>query len=268
MKKILMTGAAGGVGTFLRSEFRGHYHLRLTDMTAIDDCGPDEEFVKADLSNMEAIQNAVAGVDGIIHLGGYSVEGDWETLLNANIIGTYNLFESARLDGVKRIVFASSNHAMGFYERDKTIDHTAPPRPDTRYGLTKVFGESLARLYADKYGAEVMNIRIGNVGEKPIDVRRLSIWISPRDLAQLISIGLEHPDINYEIVYGMSDNKRAWWDNSNAQRLGYRPQDRSEDYAADVLAEHSANTGNPLADARQGGDFVTAETIPNPAKVD
>ena len=177
MKKILMTGAAGVVGTFLRNEFRGRYHLRLTDMTAIDDCGPDEEFVEADLSNLEATQNAVAGVEGIIHLGGYSVEGDWGTILNANIIGAYNLFDAARIDGVKRIVFASSNHAVGFYKRDTTIDHTAARRPDTRYGLSKAFGESLASLYADKYGAEVMNIRIGNVAEKPIGVRRLSIWI-------------------------------------------------------------------------------------------
>ena len=263
-----MTGAAGVVGTFLRGEFRGRYHLRLTDMTDLDDCGPDEEYVKADLNNLEAIQNAVAGVDGIIHLGGYSVEGEWESILNANIIGCYNIFEAARQNGVKRVVFASSNHAVGFYERDTTIDHTARPRPDTRYGLSKVFGELVGSLYADKYGAEVMNIRIGNVAEKPIDVRRLSIWISPRDLAQLISIGLEHPDINYEIVYGMSDNKRAWWNNANAQRLGYAPQDRSEEYAAEVLAEHSADTGDALADALQGGDFVTAESIIHPAKMD
>ncbi len=268
MKKILMTGAAGVVGTFLRNEFRGRYHLRLSDMTAIDDCGPDEEFVEADLSNLEATQNAVAGVEGIIHLGGNSVEGDWGTILNANIIGTYNLFESARIDGVKRVVFASSNHAIGFYERSQTIDHTDTLRPDTRYGLTKAFGESLASLYVDKYSAEVMSIRIGNVAEKPIDVRRLSIWISPRDIAQLVSIGLEYFDIKYEIVYGMSDNKRAWWDNSNALRLGYAPQDRSEDYAAEVLAEHSADTGDAVADAHQGGDFVTAESIIHPAKMD
>ena len=263
-----MTGAAGVVGTFLRGEFRGRYHLRLTDMAAIDDCGTDEEYVKADLSNLEAIQNAVAGVDGIIHLGGYSVEGEWESILNVNIIGCYNLYEAARLNGVKRVVFASSNHAVGFYKRETTIDHTDRTRPDTRYGLSKVFGESLGSLYADKYGAEVMNIRIGNVAEQPIDVRRLSIWISPRDLAQLVSIGLEHPDINYEIVYGMSDNKRAWWNNANAQRLGYAPQDRSEEYAAEVLAEHSADTGDALADALQGGDFVTAESIIHPAKMD
>ena len=266
MKTILLTGAAGGVGVFLRKEFRGRYRLRLSDIVALDDCGPQEEFIGADLGDLSAIRNAVAGVDGIVHLGGFSVEGDWDTILSANIIGTYNLFEAARIEGVKRIVFASSNHAMGFYGRDETVDHTDYPRPDSRYGLSKVFGEVLGRLHADKYGAEVMAIRIGNVAEEPIDVRRLSIWISPRDLAQLMVIGLERPGIQFEVVYGMSDNKRAWWDNSNALRLGYAPRDRSEDYAAKVLSEHSADTGDPLADARQGGTFVSTEAGGDPTK--
>lgn len=266
MKTILLTGAAGDVGAFLRKEFRGRYRLRLSDIAVLDDCGPDEEFVAADLGDFAAVRRAVAGVDGIIHLGGFSVEGDWDTILNANIIGTNNLFESARIEGVKRIVFASSNHAMGFYGRDQTIDHNQYPRPDSRYGLSKVFGEAMGSLYADKYGAEVMNIRIGNVAEEPLDVRRLSIWISPRDLAQLVSIGLEHPDIRFEIVYGMSDNARAWWDNSNAMRLGYAPQDRGEDHAAKVLSKHSADTGDPLADSRQGGTFVSTESGGDPTK--
>ncbi len=266
MKTILVTGAAGGVGTFLREQYRGRYRLRLSDIAPVADCGPDEVFVAADLGDFAALRSAAAGVDGIIHLGGFSVEGDWDTILNANIIGTNNLYEAARAEGVKRIVFASSNHAMGFYRRDRTVDHGDYPRPDSRYGLSKVFGEVLGQLHADKYGAQVMAIRIGNVAEAPIDVRRLSIWISPRDLAQLMSIGLEHPDIRFEVVYGMSDNKRAWWDNSNALRLGYAPQDRSEDFAAKVLAEHSADTGDPLADAHQGGTFVSTESGGDPLK--
>jgi uronate dehydrogenase len=268
MKTILMTGAAGGVGTFLRKEFQGRYRLRLSDLAEPDGRAADEEFVKADLADLAATRKAVAGVDGIIHMGGYSVEGDWDSILNANIIGTYNLFEAARLEGVKRIVFASSNHAMGFYDRAETIDHANYPRPDSRYGVSKVFGEALGSLYADKYGAEVMSIRIGNVAARPGDVRLLSIWISPRDLAQLVSIGLEHPDIRCEVVYGMSDNERAWWDNSNAIRLGYAPRDRGEDYADEVFAEHSADTGDPLADALQGGAFVSAEAGGDPTKPD
>jgi len=259
MKKILLTGAAGGVGGVLRTEYRETYELRLSDIVAIDDCSPNETFIQADLADLEAARQIAAGVDGIIHLGGFSVEGDWETILNANIIGARNLYEAARLEGVKRIVFASSNHAMGFYGRDETIDHTDQPRPDSRYGLSKVFGEALGRLYADKYGAEIFNIRIGNVGDEPLDVRRLAIWISHRDIAQLIAIGLEHPDITYETVYGMSDNKRAWWDNANAVRLGYAPMDKSEDYAESVLAGFAQDTGDPLADSSQGGNFVSSE---------
>ena len=266
MKTILITGAAGGVGAMLRQEFRGRYRLRLSDIAPIGDLSADEEFVQADLADLDAVRRAVAGVDGILHLGGFSVEGDWETILSANIIGCRNLFEAARLEGVKRIVFASSNHAMGFYPRSQTIDHTAYPKPDSRYGLSKVFGEALGSLYADKYGMEVMNIRIGNAGDEPLDVRRLSIWISPRDLAQLVGIGLDHPDIRFEIVYGMSDNARAWWDNSNAYRLGYKPQDKAEDYAEKVLAEHSADTGDPLGDALQGGTFCSAELGGDPHK--
>lgn len=131
-----------------------------------------------------------------------------------------------------------------------------------------MFGEALASLYADKYGVSSMCIRIGNVAEQPNDARLLSIWISPRDTAQLVSIGIDHPEIRFEIVYGMSDNARAWWDNSNAYRLGYRPQDRSEDHAAAVLARHPELTGDPVADRYQGGRFCSAEAGGDPTKPD
>jgi uronate dehydrogenase len=264
MKKILITGAAGSVGSFLRKEFAGRYALRLSDIKTIDDLGNDEEFLKADVSKFEDMLRVVEGVDGIVHLGGFAVEGTWEVIFNANIVGTYNVFEAARQKGVRRIVLASSNHAIGFYRRDQTIDHTAYPRPDTRYGVSKVFGEALGSLYSDKYGAEVMCIRIGNAETRPLDVRRLSVWISPRDLAQLVGIGLDHPDIKFDIVFGMSDNKRAWWDNSNAHRLGYKPRDKGEDYAAQVTAEHPAKTGDAVADAHQGGSFCSTESGGDP----
>jgi uronate dehydrogenase len=266
MKTILLTGAAGGVGTFLRRELAGRYRLRLSDIRPIESLGAGETFVAGDCAKLEDMLRAVESVDGVIHLGGFSVEGPWETILPANIVGTYNLFEAARQRGVKRVIFASSNHAVGFYKRTERIDHTVYPKPDGRYGLSKMFGEGVARLYADKYGVGSMCIRIGNVAERPVDVRRLSIWISPRDLAQLIGIGLDHPDIAFEIVYGASDNARAWWDNTNAHRLGYRPQDRSEDYAVDVLSKHPATTGDAIADAHQGGSFCTSETGGDPFK--
>ena len=261
MKTILLTGAAGGVARQTRPLLREHYRLRLSDRTAVSDATPEEEDVPADLGDMVALRRAIAGVDGIVHLGGYSLEANWDTIHDANIVGCHNLFEAARLEGVKRIVFASSNHAMGFYPREETVGIDAPVRPDTRYGLSKAFGEALGGLYAYKYGAEVLSIRIGNVAPAPVDRRRLAIWLSPRDFVQLARIGLEHPGIRHEIVYGMSDNARAWWDNSNAHRLGYRPLDRAEDFAAEALATDPGPSGDQRIDDYQGGPFCAAESM-------
>jgi uronate dehydrogenase len=261
MKLILLTGASGQVGTMIRPLLRTDYRLRLSDRRPIADPVEGEELAPAELTDFAAVRKAVSGVDGIIHLGGYPIEADWETIHQSNIIGLYNLFEAARLEGVKRIVFASSNHAIGFYPRAQTIPADITVRPDSRYGLSKAFGEATASLYAYKYGAEVMSIRIGNVTERPLDQRRLSIWVSPRDLVQLIRIGLERPGVKHEIVYGVSDNKRSWWDNGAATRLGYRPQDRSEDYAAEVVATTPAKTGDDRIDLNQGGEFCIAEKL-------
>jgi uronate dehydrogenase len=149
---------------------------------------------------------------------------------------------------------------VGFYRRDKTIDHAVYPKPDSRYGVSKVFGEALGSLYADKYGMEIFNMRIGNVNVKPVDKRRLSIWISPRDLAQLVTIGIEHPDIRFEIVYGVSGNTRSWYDNSNATRLGYKPEDDSEPQAKEVIANEKPGA-DPFVEKYQGGVFVRIEKI-------
>jgi uronate dehydrogenase len=175
------------------------------------------------------------------------------------------VFEAARRNGIKRVVFASSSHTLGFYPRKQVLDHCAPPRPDSRYGVSKVFGETLARLYVDKYGLEVCCLRIGTVQPAPTDKRRLSLWVSPRDLAQLISIGVEHPAIKFEILYGVSGNKRSFYDNSNAERLGYRPQDNSEHYAKEVLKREKPS-GNPMIETYQGGVFTIAEKLLNPAR--
>ena len=259
MKTILMTGAAGGIGSYLRPELKGKYALRLSDRDTIQDLDENESFVSADLTDLEAVRAAVDGVDGILHFGGHASEGAWEDILDANIIGMRNIYEAARLCGVRRVVWASSNHAVGFYRRDQTIDHTVYPKPDSRYGVSKVFGEAMGSLYADKYGLEVVNLRIGNVATEPVDKRRLAIWISPRDLAQLCSIGLDHPDIKFEIFYGASENVRGWYDNSNAEGYGYNPQDRSEDYAAAVLAKEPPATPDDPDEVYQGGAFVSSE---------
>jgi len=266
MQKILITGAAGDVGTRLRKLLKGVYSLRVSDIRKPADLGADDEFVAADLGDYEQTKQITAGIDGIVHLGGYSVEGPWETIHKSNIVGCYNLFEAAYRSGVKRVVFASSNHAVGFYRRDQKIGVDVTVRPDSRYGVSKAFGEAVGALYADKHGLQVTCIRIGNVGDKPLDKRRLSIWVKPEDLAQLIRIGLEHPDIRFEIFYGVSDNEAGWWDNSNARRFGYRPQFRSEIFRDEAMAAQAKLPADPIGDRFQGGPFCSDEYDADPAR--
>jgi len=262
-KVVLVTGAAGGIGGHLRRELADKYDLRLSDIRPLPDRAPGERFAKANIARLADALRIMKGVDAVIHLGGYSVEGPWADILEANIIGGYNVFEAARRRGVRRFLFATSNHAVGFYPRAQMIDHRVPVRPDGRYGVSKVFGEALGSLYADKYGLEVFCMRIGNVAPEPVDARRLSIWISPRDFAQLCTIGLEHRAVRFEIVYGISGNARRWYDNSNAERLGYRPLDDSEPHAASILAREPP--GEAVGALVQGGPFAVLEQIPNPA---
>lgn len=259
MKRVLLTGAAGSVGSFMRRELAGVYpELILADMRPINDLGPGETCLPLDITDASTFTKACAGVDGILHFAGQAGESRWEDIRARNIDGVYNLFEAARIQGVGRVCFATSNHAVGYYRRDERVNPDMKVLPDSLYGVSKAFGEAIGAMYAYKHGIGVFMMRIGNVAEKPVDKRRLSIWISPRDMAQLCRIGLEHPDIGYEIVFGVSDNDRTFYDNSNAYRLGYKPQDQAEDHAAEVLAaEPPANPDDP-AEAYQGGSFVSA----------
>jgi len=264
-----MTGAAGGVATMIRPYLRElASELILSDLGDIDDVQPGETSIPADLTDLASMEKLLKGADGLVHLGGQSVEADWETVLNANIIGLHNTYEAARRQGCERIIFATTNHVVGFYRRQQTIDHNVMPRPDSRYGASKAFGEALGRMYADKHGLRFLNIRIGNVGDKPLDIRRLSIWISPRDLSQLIGIGLTHPDLHFDVVYGASKNARAWWDNTNAYRLGYRPQDKAEDYAEIAHAASEASPDDQVTAQFQGGTFCAHEFDGDVQKID
>lgn len=265
--RIVMTGAAGGVGAMTRPFLAGHFdEVVLSDVTPITDLNAGERFVPADLTDMAAMEALLDGVDGIIHLGGQAVEAPWETILERNIVGLYNTYEAARVKGVKRIVFATTNHVVGYYRRQRTIDDTVMPRPDSRYGASKAFGEALGRMYADKHGVGVFNVRIGNCDQQPVDLRRLSIWVSPRDLAQLFRIGLTHPDIHFEVVYGASKCARSWWDNSNAYRLGYVPEDEAEDHAE--VAHQKSQPEDPITAQFHGGPFTAAEFTGDPKRID
>ncbi len=253
-----MTGAAGRIGTFMRAELAGKYKLRLSDIKPVKDLKPGETFMRADISNLKDALRITKGVDAVVHFGGQSGEHDWEHILQANIIGFHNTLEAARSNGVKRFLVATSNHAVGFYPVTQTINHRVYPKPDSRYGVSKVFNEALSSLYADRYGMEMFCMRIGNVNSAPIDRRRLAIWISARDMAQLVILGLERPKLHFEIVYGISDNARAWFDNTNAYRMGYQPRDRSETYAAEIL-QREGPPGNTPADIFQGGGHCMSE---------
>lgn len=260
MQSVLITGAAGGIGTRMRALLKGVYpHLRISDLAPPKDLGADENFVPADLADMAQVEKAVAGIEGIVHLGGFSVEGSWETIHRANIVGCYNLFEAAYRAGVKRVVFASSNHAVGFYPRRRKIGVDEPVRPDSRYGISKAFGEAVGAFYAYKHGLRVTCLRIGNFADAPADKRRLAIWLRPDDLAQLIRIGLEHPDIRYEIFFGASDNERSWWDNGAAFRFGYQPAGRAEDHREAAFAAQARLPADPIGDWYQGGPFCSDE---------
>jgi len=260
MRRIVVTGAAGGIGTMIRPLLAPFYcGLVLSDRVTPANLLAGEKFIAADLARPDEVARAVAGAHSVIHFGGYSVEGTWNQILNANIIGCYNLFEAARQAGVKRVVFASSNHAVGFYRRSRRIGSDLTVRPDSRYGVSKAFGEALGAMYSDKHGMIVTCLRIGNVGRVPLDVRRLAIWISPEDIVQLIRIGLEHPDIRFEILYGASDNATSWWDNARAYELGYRPNGKSEDHRAHAEAEQRKIGADPVGDLFQGGAFCSTE---------
>jgi len=196
------------------------------------------------------------GVDAVIHLGGVSTEQPWEAILPANIVGTYNLYEAARRHGVRRVVFASSNHVTGFYRQDEVIPAGAPPRPDGLYGLSKAFGENLAQLYHDRHGIETVSLRIGSSFPAPINRRMLATFLSYDDLERLVLAALTAPVVRHTVICGVSANARLWWDNTPARHLGYVPQDSSAPWAAEIeRTEPAADTGDPAC-IYQGGAFV------------
>lgn len=258
LKTLLLTGAAGTVGTAMRPLLKAlSQTVVLSDLSDISDLQPHERFVKCDLADHAAVNALVAGVDGIIHLGGISIEKPFELILKGNIEGVYNLYEAARHNGKPRIVFASSNHTIGFHSRDQRLDSDSPMRPDSLYGVSKCFGENLASFYYDKFQQETLSVRIGSCTPKPVTTRMLATWLSVGDLVSLCRAGFEAPRLGHAVVYGASNNDESWWDNGNARFLGWKPQDSAAKWRAEVLAEAGKEDPQDPAIIYQGGVFTT-----------
>jgi uronate dehydrogenase len=238
---VAVTGAAGGIGSILARDLERD--LRLTDLRPAPGCRP------LDLRDLAAVEEAFSGVDAVIHLGAISTEAPFEDILDHNLRTTYNVLEAARRRGVRRVVFASSNHVTGMYARSDRIGPEEPIRPDSYYGVSKAFGEALGRLYAEKWGVSVVCIRIGTCIERPLDTRHLSTWLSPRDAISLFNAALDAP-CQFSVVYGVSANTRGWWDLAGARELGYRPADNAEAFAGEVVEDPSERYDT------QGGVFT------------
>ncbi len=237
MKKIVLTGAAGRLGSYLREPLSKLCDgLVSSDLSAgIGDCYVGESYVQADLASFEQIHALLEGADMVVHFGAYGDEADFNTILGPNIIGAYNVWEAAHKQGVRRVVYASSIHAVGMHAKQDHIGIGARHRPDTFYGLAKCFAEDLASLYWDKRGIESVCLRILSCA-KVSNARALGTWLSYDDLIHLVERAIDTPVTGFAVVYGVSNNDRVPVDNSKANLLGYRPKDNAEQFAEEILA--------------------------------
>jgi len=256
LKRLLITGAAGALGRVLRDKLGADAAIRrLSDRSPMAAAGAGEEVIVCDLADKAAVEALLKDVDAVVHLGGISVEGPFEPILQSNIIGIYNLYEAARKNGVGRVVFASSNHAVGFHPQSRTINADDPQRPDGYYGIAKCFGENLSRFYFDRYGIQTVCMRIGSSFPEPMDRRMLTTWLSYDDLAALVRRALFAPDVGHTIVFGASNNRDSFWDNSKAAHLAWTPKDSAEPWRERLEAEPPLQAGDPLM-IYQGGRYT------------
>ncbi len=252
MEHILITGAAGRLGRVLRAGLRAPNRiLRLVDIADLGKAEDREELYTIDATDLAAMMAAMKGIDTVIHLAAYPEEAPWETIFPLNYNLTYSLFEAARQAGIKKVIFASSVQAVGFHPLENTITDNARLRPSGFYGVSKAFGESLASLYADKYGMSVGCLRIASFEEKPTDERMLSTWLSHEDGVHLFEKCLQAPAHHFYRVYGVSNNTRSRVDNSHVAWLGYEPKSNAEDYLEDI--QNNKTESGPLALRTQGG---------------
>lgn len=255
--RILLTGAAGSLGSMLRPRLHKYaQRIRLSDINSIaDQHHPAEEIVCCDLADKAAVHALVKDVDAIIHFGGVSTEHAFEDVLGPNICGSYHIYEAARQHGVRRIIFASSNHVVGFHPRGEILDSHCLRKPDGYYGLSKSFGEDLASFYWHRYAIETLSIRIGSAFPQPSNIRMLSTWLHYDDLEQLIFKGLSAARLEHSVVFGASNNQQTWWDNALVADLDYQPQHSADAYQQQISQQQPA--ADPGAQY-QGGAFTEA----------
>jgi uronate dehydrogenase len=243
---VLVTGAAGRIGRSLSADLPEHgWRVRGFDRSPVDGG------VSGDVRDPAALDAALDGAAAVVHLAGQPTEAPWPVIRDANIEGTFQVFEAARRNGIRRIVFASSNHATGFTPVEPELPVDRPPRPDTLYGVSKVFGEALGRYYADRYGLQVACVRIGTFAERPRDNRSLATWLSPADCARLVDACLRAEHLSYALLWGVSANTRRTWRLDEASALGYRPRDDAEAFAAEIT-----EGPNYPGDRYVGGEFT------------
>lgn len=258
MKRLLITGAAGGLGRVMRTRLAHMADIiRLSDIVDCGPAGPGEEVVTCDLADAGAVDALVDGCDGIVHFGGVSVEDRFDKICASNIVGVHNLYEAARAHGMPRILMASSNHAIGFYRQDEKIDAHAPQKPDGWYGISKCFAESVASMYFNKFGQETALLRIGTCLPAPTDRRQLSTWLSHDDFVALAQRVFTAPRLGCPVIFGASDNDASWWDNRHSDYLGWRPKDNAAAFA-DAMEAASPRPAPTAPEAvYQGGKFTT-----------
>jgi uronate dehydrogenase len=260
MPTILITGAAGRIGSMLRTRLAGPDRtLRLLDTAAIAELGEREEAVETSATDLDAMTKACQGVDAVIHLAAQAGEAPWGRILKVNIHGAYVAFEAARRANVPRVIFASSNHVVGYTPHDKfPVPDYAFPAPDTYYGVSKATGEAMASLYHHRYGMDTICVRILTCSERPYDSRMLATWLSPDDAGRLFEACLTTPHPGFRVIYGVSANTRGGYVSlDEARALGYEPQDDAETYAEEVIESYGeAGPGDPLYDYL-GGEFTS-----------
>ena len=255
--RLLLTGASGGLGRVLRPYLRGSCRtLRVADLAQPAFEAENEERVACDMANRDGVLAMCRDVDAIVHFGGVSVEDYFDNILHANIAGAFNLYEAARKSGIRRVVYASSSQVTGFYPASEIVDPAMPVRPSSLYGLSKSFGENLARLYFDRYGIETVALRIAMCFPEPSTHRMLRAYLSYRDLCTLVHASLVALDVGFLVVYGVSDNRDSLWRNPNAARIGWTPQDSSEPFRAGVEARTPVPDPDDVQNRYHGGKFT------------